>query len=158
MLDLTSPPPLSVLSYSSAATTVTPSPHPPMNNTEEMVLVSKLAQHSLPCKTFCFSCLIIIFFTQFIFSTAARGPGYGLMSIRVDGNDVFAVYNATKEARRRAVAENQPFLIEAMTYRYSRSNQLPQHFITYKQPLWLTVDLQETTGVPFEEGPIFYCV
>ncbi|NXI39677.1 ODBA dehydrogenase, partial [Galbula dea] len=48
---------------------------------------------------------------------AARGPGYGLMSIRVDGNDVFAVYNATREARRRAVAENQPFLIEAMTYR-----------------------------------------
>ncbi|TST73068.1 2-oxoisovalerate dehydrogenase subunit alpha, mitochondrial [Bagarius yarrelli] len=39
---------------------------------------------------------------------AARGPGYGMMSIRVDGNDVFAVYNATKEARRRAVAENQP--------------------------------------------------
>lgn len=30
---------------------------------------------------------------------------------------MFAVYNATKEARRRAVAENQPFLIEAMTYR-----------------------------------------
>ncbi|XP_077839169.1 2-oxoisovalerate dehydrogenase subunit alpha, mitochondrial isoform X5 [Macaca mulatta] len=49
---------------------------------------------------------------------AARGPGYGIMSIRVDGNDVFAVYNATREARRRAVAENQPFLIEAMTYRY----------------------------------------
>ncbi|XP_028681343.2 2-oxoisovalerate dehydrogenase subunit alpha, mitochondrial [Erpetoichthys calabaricus] len=48
---------------------------------------------------------------------AARGPGYGIMSIRVDGNDVFAVYNATREARRRAVAENQPFLIEAMTYR-----------------------------------------
>lgn len=48
---------------------------------------------------------------------AARGPGYGILSIRVDGNDVFAVYNATREARRRAVAENQPFLIEAMTYR-----------------------------------------
>ncbi|XP_050784519.1 2-oxoisovalerate dehydrogenase subunit alpha, mitochondrial isoform X1 [Gopherus flavomarginatus] len=48
---------------------------------------------------------------------AARGPGYGIMSIRVDGNDVFAVYNATREARRRAIAENQPFLIEAMTYR-----------------------------------------
>uniref|UniRef100_A0A8B9MZ65 2-oxoisovalerate dehydrogenase subunit alpha n=1 Tax=Accipiter nisus TaxID=211598 RepID=A0A8B9MZ65_9AVES len=50
---------------------------------------------------------------------AARGPGYGLMSIRVDGNNIFAVYNATKEARHRAVAENQPFLIEAMTYRIS---------------------------------------
>nr|XP_032651507.1 2-oxoisovalerate dehydrogenase subunit alpha, mitochondrial [Chelonoidis abingdonii] len=48
---------------------------------------------------------------------AARGPGYGIMSIRVDGNDVLAVYNATREARRRAIAENQPFLIEAMTYR-----------------------------------------
>ncbi|XP_005987926.1 2-oxoisovalerate dehydrogenase subunit alpha, mitochondrial isoform X2 [Latimeria chalumnae] len=48
---------------------------------------------------------------------AARGPGYGIPSIRVDGNDVFAVYNATKEARRRAIAENIPFLIEAMTYR-----------------------------------------
>ncbi|XP_036393138.1 2-oxoisovalerate dehydrogenase subunit alpha, mitochondrial [Megalops cyprinoides] len=48
---------------------------------------------------------------------AARGPGYGIMTIRVDGNDVFAVYNATKEARYRAVTENQPFLIEAMTYR-----------------------------------------
>ncbi|NXO76853.1 ODBA dehydrogenase, partial [Sitta europaea] len=52
------------------------------------------------------------------FPAAARGPGYGLLSIRVDGNDVFAVYNATREARRRAVAENQPFLIEAMTYRF----------------------------------------
>ncbi|KAJ8368679.1 hypothetical protein SKAU_G00087070 [Synaphobranchus kaupii] len=48
---------------------------------------------------------------------AGRGPGYGIASIRVDGNDVFAVYNVTKEARRRAVAENRPFLIEAMTYR-----------------------------------------
>lgn len=53
------------------------------------------------------------------FFAAARGPGYGMLSIRVDGNDVFAVYNATKEARRRAVAENQPFLIEAMTYRFA---------------------------------------
>ncbi|KAG5837590.1 hypothetical protein ANANG_G00240940 [Anguilla anguilla] len=48
---------------------------------------------------------------------AGRGAGYGIASIRVDGNDVFAVYNVTKEARRRAVAENRPFLIEAMTYR-----------------------------------------
>merc|ERR1711916_77833 len=33
------------------------------------------------------------------------------------GNDVFAVYNATKEARRLAVEEHTPVLIEAMTYR-----------------------------------------
>lgn len=57
-------------------------------------------------------------------SAAARGPGYGIHSIRVDGNDVFAVYNATKEARRRALAENQPFLIEAMTYRWVQNISL----------------------------------
>uniref|UniRef100_A0A8B9QEM6 2-oxoisovalerate dehydrogenase subunit alpha n=1 Tax=Apteryx owenii TaxID=8824 RepID=A0A8B9QEM6_APTOW len=39
---------------------------------------------------------------------AARGPGYGLMSIRVDGNDVFAVYNATKEAGAGAASPPPP--------------------------------------------------
>uniref|UniRef100_A0A914DIP9 2-oxoisovalerate dehydrogenase subunit alpha n=1 Tax=Acrobeloides nanus TaxID=290746 RepID=A0A914DIP9_9BILA len=47
---------------------------------------------------------------------AGKGPGYGLHTIRVDGNDLFAVYNATQEARKLAV-ENKPVLIEAMTYR-----------------------------------------
>ena len=36
--------------------------------------------------------------------------------LRVDGNDLFAVYNATKEARRLALT-NKAVLIEAMTYR-----------------------------------------
>eukprot|EP00096_Caligus_rogercresseyi_P015161 TRINITY_DN7601_c0_g1_i2.p1 TRINITY_DN7601_c0_g1~~TRINITY_DN7601_c0_g1_i2.p1 ORF type:complete len:435 (+),score=114.99 TRINITY_DN7601_c0_g1_i2:89-1393(+) len=48
---------------------------------------------------------------------ALRGPAYGMATIRVDGNDLFAVYNATKEARNIAVRENRPVLIEAMTYR-----------------------------------------
>nr|ACO13127.1 2-oxoisovalerate dehydrogenase subunit alpha, mitochondrial precursor [Lepeophtheirus salmonis] len=48
---------------------------------------------------------------------APRGPAYGISTIRVDGNDLFAVYNATKEARNTAVSENRPVLIEAMTYR-----------------------------------------
>ncbi|KAI8381357.1 thiamine diphosphate-binding protein [Radiomyces spectabilis] len=48
---------------------------------------------------------------------ASRGVGYGIDTIRVDGNDVWAVYNATKAARRIAVEENKPVLIEAMTYR-----------------------------------------
>lgn len=38
-------------------------------------------------------------------------------TIRVDGNDVFGVYNATKAAREMCVKENRPVLIEAMTYR-----------------------------------------
>lgn len=48
---------------------------------------------------------------------ASRGVGYGMMAIRVDGNDVFATYNATKAAREIAVRENRPVLVEAMTYR-----------------------------------------
>uniref|UniRef100_F1L131 2-oxoisovalerate dehydrogenase subunit alpha n=1 Tax=Ascaris suum TaxID=6253 RepID=F1L131_ASCSU len=47
---------------------------------------------------------------------AGRGPGYGIKTIRVDGNDFFAVYNATKLAREVAL-QNEPVLIEAMTYR-----------------------------------------
>lgn len=47
---------------------------------------------------------------------AGKGPGYGLHTIRVDGNDVFAVYNATKAARELAL-KNKPVLIESMTYR-----------------------------------------
>ncbi|PRP87503.1 3-methyl-2-oxobutanoate dehydrogenase [Planoprotostelium fungivorum] len=50
---------------------------------------------------------------------AGRGVSYGLKTIRVDGNDIFAVYNATKAARKIAVEDNQPVMIEAMTYRVS---------------------------------------
>lgn len=48
---------------------------------------------------------------------ASRGIGYGVKTIRVDGNDVLAVYAATQQAREIALAENCPVLIEAMTYR-----------------------------------------
>mmetsp|Transcript_8331 Transcript_8331/g.11461 ORF Transcript_8331/g.11461 Transcript_8331/m.11461 type:complete len:147 (-) Transcript_8331:141-581(-) len=40
-----------------------------------------------------------------------------MASIRVDGNDVFAVHAATREARAYAVSNSAPVLIEAMTYR-----------------------------------------
>ncbi|XP_070578300.1 2-oxoisovalerate dehydrogenase subunit alpha, mitochondrial-like [Ptychodera flava] len=48
---------------------------------------------------------------------ASRGAGYGMCSIRVDGNDTFAVYNAIKAAREIAMSESRPVLIELMTYR-----------------------------------------
>ena len=59
-------------------------------------------------------------FTNLIIATnvsAGRGRGYGMISIRVDGNDVFAVYNVTKAAREIAVNQQRPVLVEAMTYR-----------------------------------------
>lgn len=48
---------------------------------------------------------------------AARGPAYGIDTVRVDGNDVFAVYKATAMAKQHAITKNKPVLIEAMTYR-----------------------------------------
>jgi len=48
---------------------------------------------------------------------ASRGPGYGMHTIRIDGNDMLAVLAATQAARRYALENNAPVLIEAMTYR-----------------------------------------
>jgi pyruvate dehydrogenase E1 component alpha subunit len=47
----------------------------------------------------------------------AKGAGYGVPSIRVDGNDVFAVYQASREAYARARAGEGPTLVELFTYR-----------------------------------------
>ena len=48
---------------------------------------------------------------------ASRGVGYGMHTIRVDGNDMLAVLAATQQARAHALEHNAPVLIEAMTYR-----------------------------------------
>ncbi|KAF6170516.1 hypothetical protein GIB67_031924 [Kingdonia uniflora] len=46
-----------------------------------------------------------------------KGQAYGIRSIRVDGNDTLAVYNAVRAAREMAINEHRPILIEALTYR-----------------------------------------
>jgi len=38
-------------------------------------------------------------------------------SIRVDGNDLFAIYIATQKARELILREKRPVLIEAISYR-----------------------------------------
>ena len=48
---------------------------------------------------------------------ASRGIGYGVKTIRVDGNDPLAIYAATRQAREIALSDSCPVLIEAMTYR-----------------------------------------
>ncbi|WP_227355824.1 thiamine pyrophosphate-dependent dehydrogenase E1 component subunit alpha [Haladaptatus salinisoli] len=50
------------------------------------------------------------------YSIAQRAVGYGIDGIRVDGNDVLAVYEAVSEAREAARAGN-PTLVESVTYR-----------------------------------------
>ncbi|MDQ3209958.1 MAG: thiamine pyrophosphate-dependent enzyme [Actinomycetota bacterium] len=46
-----------------------------------------------------------------------RAEGYGFPGVRVDGNDVLAVYRATRDAAARAYSGEGPTLIEALTYR-----------------------------------------
>ena len=48
---------------------------------------------------------------------AVKAYAYGIPGVRVDGNDVFAVYAATERAVDRARAGDGPTLIEALTYR-----------------------------------------
>jgi len=50
-------------------------------------------------------------------SFAARGPGYGMAGVRVDGNDFLAVYAVTQWAAERARTGAGPTLIEHVTYR-----------------------------------------
>jgi TPP-dependent pyruvate/acetoin dehydrogenase alpha subunit len=52
-------------------------------------------------------------------SMTRRAEGFGLTAVSVDGQDVFAVYDAAVAARARALAGEGPTFIEARTYRYS---------------------------------------
>ncbi|WP_445400220.1 thiamine pyrophosphate-dependent dehydrogenase E1 component subunit alpha [Zobellella sp. An-6] len=48
---------------------------------------------------------------------ACRAVGYGIQAIRVDGADVLAVYEATRLARKLALEQQEPVLVEAIAYR-----------------------------------------
>jgi TPP-dependent pyruvate/acetoin dehydrogenase alpha subunit len=50
---------------------------------------------------------------------AVKGLAYGVESLRVDGNDVFAVLAATRYAADKARRGDGPTFIEALTYRVS---------------------------------------
>ena len=60
---------------------------------------------------------------------ASRGVGYGIDTIRVDGNDIFAVREVTKQARQMALQDGgKPVLIEAMSYRVSHHSTSDDSF------------------------------
>lgn len=51
-----------------------------------------------------------------------RAEGYGFPGVQVDGNDLFAVYEAARDAVARARRGEGPSLIETITYRLSFHN------------------------------------
>jgi TPP-dependent pyruvate/acetoin dehydrogenase alpha subunit len=54
---------------------------------------------------------------QFAVDPVERAAGYGFPGVTVDGNDCEAMFEATRQARERAIAGGGPTLIEAMTMR-----------------------------------------
>ena len=54
---------------------------------------------------------------QFAVNPVERAAAYGFVGVTVDGNDVEAVFEATRAARERALAGDGPSLIEAETMR-----------------------------------------
>jgi len=60
---------------------------------------------------------------------ASRGTGYGIDTIRVDGNDIWAVRETTLKARELALKDGgRPVLIEAMSYRISHHSTSDDSF------------------------------
>lgn len=60
-----------------------------------------------------------------------KAIGLGIKSIRVDGNDAVAVFRATEYARNYILENNQPFFIEAMTYRIG-DHSTSDHSVLYR--------------------------
>ena len=54
---------------------------------------------------------------QFAVDPVERAAAYGFVGVTVDGNDVEAMFDATRMARERALAGEGPTLIEAVTMR-----------------------------------------
>ncbi len=64
----------------------------------------------------------------------ARGEGYGVPGLRCDGMDVVDTHRVVSDALRRARAEHQPTLVEAVTYRYrGHSMADPERYRTREQ-------------------------
>ena len=58
---------------------------------------------------------------------AQRAWGYGFEGLQVDGNDVLAVYAASKRALDKIRAGEGPYLIEAVTYRMESHTTADDH-------------------------------
>src|SRR5439155_315666 len=76
-------------------------------------------------------------------SIAARAAAYAIPGVRVDGNDVLAVYEAVNTAVARARAGEGPTLVEALTYRWgghSMRANLPDYRTKEEEREWMERD------------------
>ncbi len=80
------------------------------------------AVHKLPIIFFCennrYAISVPLSKQMAVESIAGRAEGYGMPGVAVDGRDIVAVYEATREAASRARQGHGPTLIEAKVERY----------------------------------------
>ncbi|OLT54567.1 pyruvate dehydrogenase (acetyl-transferring) E1 component subunit alpha [Cellulosimicrobium sp. CUA-896] len=72
-----------------------------------------------------------------------RGGGFGIPSVRVDGNDVLACYAVTAEALERARSGGGPTFVEAFTYRmgaHTTSDDPTKYRSRAQEEYWLRRD------------------
>ncbi|MCV9388846.1 alpha-ketoacid dehydrogenase subunit alpha/beta [Reichenbachiella ulvae] len=50
-------------------------------------------------------------------SFTLKGPGYGIETMQVDGNNLLDVYHGIEQAKKKIAEHSQPILIECMTFR-----------------------------------------
>ena len=68
-----------------------------------------------------------------------RARGFGFPGVRVDGNDVLAVYAVTKHALEEARSGQGPFLVEAWTYRmgaHTTSDDPTKYRVSAEVEVW----------------------
>ncbi|HEY1818689.1 MAG TPA: pyruvate dehydrogenase (acetyl-transferring) E1 component subunit alpha [Trebonia sp.] len=74
---------------------------------------------------------------------AAKGIGYGIPSLLIDGNDAAAVYAAVRSGIKRAAAGDGPTLIEAITYRieaHTNADDATRYRTSAEVSAWLERD------------------
>ncbi len=74
---------------------------------------------------------------------AAKGIGYGVPSLLIDGNDAAAVYAAVRAGIERAAAGGGPTLIEAITYRveaHTNADDATRYRASEEVSTWLARD------------------
>jgi len=72
-----------------------------------------------------------------------RGSGFGVPSVRVDGNDPLACYAVTRAALERARSGSGPTFVEAVTYRmgaHTTSDDPTRYRDRAEEDLWRTKD------------------
>jgi pyruvate dehydrogenase E1 component alpha subunit len=74
---------------------------------------------------------------------AAKGIGYGVPSLLIDGNDAAVVYAAVRAGLERAAAGGGPTLIEAVTYRveaHTNADDATRYRASAEVSAWLERD------------------